>query len=283
MNRSCCKLPRGTLGNFGVLALALGVGALFLPCFAHAAIFNVEPIRIELGPDRLTATATLSTPGTEPVLVEAEAFHWSQGDGEDRLQPAADLVVIPPIFTLEPRLEQTIRIGLPGPPQGATHSGAGEPPGEVAWRLLLTEVPNETVESTAVRFTLRLSIPVFFTPPGSQPELRWSLERQTEGPSDDTATVQETVRVSLTNVGTAHAHVLDLEVLDVEPDASEPKARAGHGGYILPGTRRSWILSADALGDATQVRLRAPTRGGEPVLGVVSTGQVPLADGAPER
>jgi len=252
--------------RFGISALALAAGALFLVPSASAAVFNVEPIRIDLGPDRLTATATLSTPGSEPLLVEAEAFRWTQEDGEERLEPAMDLIVIPPVFTLEPGAEQTLRIGLPSPPSDA--SGNGRRQSEVTWRLLLTEVPDETVERAGVSFTLRLSIPVFFTPPGARPELEWSLERRDDGRVD----------VGLANVGTAHAHVLDLQVLSAAGSETEsesvgegvePRAVAGRGGYILPGAARSWVLPAEAVGGASRVRLRAPTRGGGEVTGEV--------------
>jgi fimbrial chaperone protein len=45
-----------------------------------------------------------------------QLFAWSQDAGQDILQPTTDLLVSPPVFTVQPGQSQLLRIALRGAP-----------------------------------------------------------------------------------------------------------------------------------------------------------------------
>src|SRR3712207_4726551 len=114
----------------------LGLLALLLlpPGEAAAGSLTVSPTRVELTPDRRTASVTVRNDGAEPVMVQVQAFGWPGSPATEDLVPTRDLMAVPPVATIPPGGSQLVRV--------AARGGA---PGDVksAFRLLITEVPPE--------------------------------------------------------------------------------------------------------------------------------------------
>ena len=153
---------------------ALFVGTCF-PALAHAAAFQVNPVRIQLTAENTSEAITVRNAGTEPVVVQMSMKAWSQADGVDRYSVTHDALVTPPIATIPPGAEQIIRAGL------RRRLQVGQ---EIPFRLFIEEVPppSPTQAPVGLRVAVRIGVPVFVVPAsGARPDLAWTCERQPDG------------------------------------------------------------------------------------------------------
>lgn len=207
-----------------------------------AGSLGVSPTRVDLAADRRAGMVTLQNNAAEPVLVQIQTFAWPDGPATAELRPTRELLAVPAVAEIAPGGKQLVRVALRGPPRADA---------EAAYRLLVTEVPPALPGTRAgVRFALRLSLPVFVTPPGALPAPAWSLEGQGRG-----------LRLALTNRGGAHVQVRRLRVFAVG-GGPEPVQVIEEAAYVLPGRRQTWAL-APAAAAAKRLSLKADTDIGE--------------------
>lgn len=201
--------------------------------------FQVRPVRVDLGPRQAAAQLVVSNPTDRPLLVQAQVWSWSQEATQDRLEPASDLIVNPPIFEIAPGAQQVVRVGLRQPLA---------PGREQSWRLWLSQVATPaTPGDGGVQMLLRVSLPVFGAGDGlPDPAPRW--QRQDAGAS-----------VALANDGGRHVHVRELRL---QSDGLPPQALGPC--YALPGGGCRWTLPREWQGrplrleaDSDAGRLRA--------------------------
>lgn len=201
--------------HINAAALLLLLGMALFPGRAEA--FQVRPVRLDLGSRQPTAQLVVSNPTSRPLLIQAEAFDWSQEQDRDQLLPSQDLIVNPPIFELAAGARQVVRVGL----RRAAQDGVERP-----HRIWLTQVATTPAEGDAgVQMLLRLSLPVFVVGTGTgTAQARW------QHLAADGAVV-------LDNPGARHMHVRELRLLgdDAAPVVLGPC-------YALPGGRCRWPL-----------------------------------------
>ncbi|GAA4011941.1 molecular chaperone [Sphingomonas swuensis] len=201
----------------GLLRTFLAVAAFLSPAPSlHAGTIAVVPIRIELDPAATFCALHVSNLGKEPVAVQVRGFGWSQmADGSDRLEPAG-IRLNPSVMEIPSGQKKLVRCALP------PHVGASES----SFRLIVDELPPGQAQPGTVQAVLRLSIPLFRSPKGAAPALRWR-----EGPLG---------WLELLNVGRAHATVGRVVVRRAgqEPDTID------RGFYLLAGSVRSLPLTA---------------------------------------
>jgi len=215
------------------LATGLLAGLLALPLHA----FQVRPVRVDLGVRQAAAQLVVSNPTDRVLLLQAQVWSWSQEATQDRLEPAADLIVNPPIFELAPGAQQVVRVGL----------RQSLPPGrEQSWRLWLSQVATPGAPGDGgVQMLLRVSLPVFGVGEAvPDPAPRW--ERQDAG------------TVALSNDGGRHVHVRELRLQsDGLPAQSLGPCYALPGGgcrWALPREWQSRPLRLEADSDAGRLR-----------------------------
>lgn len=205
---------------------------------AAATTLSIAPTRLDLSPERPAAALTVRNDGQAPVLVQVETFAWRASPATSDLEPTRDLLAVPPLLRLAPGEKQIVRV--------ARRSGP-LPRVEETYRVLVSEVP-ERAQGSGVRLALRLSLPVFVTPPGARAEPRWDLRRQREG-----------LVLAVTNLGDAHLQVHRVRllaggrVLPVDPAPA----------YVLAGQTHHWPLGALRLEGTSALGLRAETNLGE--------------------
>jgi fimbrial chaperone protein len=225
--------------------LVLLANACVAASAAAAGTISVSPIRIEMAPGDRSVVVTVRNDGDAPTLVQTELVAWGQAGGEDRLEPTADLLASPPIFSIAPRTEQIVRIAVRRPAE------AGR---ERAYRLLVTEVPGAPQPGFAgAHFALKLSLPVFVHAGHAKaaPQIAWNGALNANG----------SLALTAVNSGTRHLQIRTLEV------AGQGEALDGRFAglwYILPGERRT-VTIAPAAGRsfaADRIRIRADTDGG---------------------
>ena len=189
------------------------------PTSVLATSLSVAPTRVELTPDARSGSITLENTGATATTVQVETFAWSRGHSVEALEPTRGLLAVPAVFNLPAGARQVIRV--------ATREAAASDV-ETAYRLLITEVPIETPDTAAgIRFALRLSLPVFITPPRAKAEPSWSWR---PGPSGRT--------LEVANLGNAHLHVRRLTIHDKA--SGRLLATVDQPSYVLARANHSW-------------------------------------------
>ena len=213
---------------------------LLVPALATAASLAVAPTRIELREDARIGAVTVRNEGKQSVLVQAETFRWTASSPEDVLEPTRDLLAVPPVFRIAPGGRQTVRVGLrEGFPRDVERS----------YRLLLTEVAEaQPGAAEGVRFSLRLSLPVFVRPRAARPELHWRAHRR-----------DRVLHVEAENRGSAHVR---LGVVRLIAGSGRVVTLKDTAGYLLPGERRGWRVRDPGFAAGGAVALVVETQQG---------------------
>jgi fimbrial chaperone protein len=154
--------------SLAAAAVATAITA-FAPA-AHSGSLQVAPVTIEVVAPTVATVVQLRNDGATAVTAQLRVFRWSQVDGVERLEPATDVVVSPPVAQLPSRSEYTVRL---------IRSGHARPAGEESFRLIVDELPAPgSARSGSVAIVVRHSLPVFFRPPQlAAAELTWELEQ----------------------------------------------------------------------------------------------------------
>ncbi|HJW26479.1 MAG TPA: molecular chaperone [Rhodocyclaceae bacterium] len=214
---------------------------LALACLAQAAgagSLSVSPIRVNLSEAAPTAALTVENTGNAPIVAQAQMLRWTAVGEEDRHEPSDEVVVTPPIMTIQPGRSQIVRVGL---------SRSADPQRELAYRLYLEEVPPPPRPgSQGLQVALRVGVPLFVAPNGAaEPKLTWRIVQSSS----------QAVAVEATNAGNGHLRLLNLSLGAVDSERS--LARRQIPGYLLPGQSRRWIIPLKEPLSAERVRLSA--------------------------
>ena len=211
------------------------VGLALEPSSAQAAQLGVAPLRLDLGPDQIVGTLSVSNEGSQPTLVQVQSFAWTRSTATEDLGPTRDVLAVPAVATIEPGRQQVIRVALRKRPESGR---------EAAYRVLIAEVPRMDENGRAgVKIALAFSLPVFVTPPGALPKPVWSIVRRPQGPA-----------LRLVNAGQAH-----LKVDAVRLGSGPAAMRIDEPAYVLAGQEHLWPLGARWRPTADAVFLAADT------------------------
>ncbi len=192
----------------------------------QAASLRISPIGIDMPSSQRAAAVTLDNNDSEPVNIQIRIFHWSQANGEDRLEPATDMLVSPPAATVPSGASYTIRVA---------RRAAVPVAGEQSYRLFIDELPkpiDPRTVSRGVSMVLRTSMPVFVADKRAVAKLGWKVWQDVRG-----------VHVQVTNSGQRHARIVGLTFQ--QPSGPAIAFGGGISGYVLAGTSKRF----DALVD----------------------------------
>lgn len=189
--------------------------------------FTVSPVRLDLATGARATSVTLSNDGDRAKTVHVEAFRWTQADGVDRLEPATDLVVNPPVFRVAGGARQVVRAGFRG--------GAPATAQEIAYRLYFQELADDDGNTPqGLRMLLRIGIPLFVAPASpAAPTAEWRVI----GAGTDAA------QVEVTNRGNLHLRLTNLSIREQDGRTLGLPGFA----YVLPGQTYRWSLPRDCL------------------------------------
>lgn len=219
----------------GVVGLVL----LALACGAFATGLQVWPTTVFIAAERGADGLRLRNNGAQALHAQVRVFHWSQNDGEDRLETAQEIAVSPPMLELAPGAEQLVRVVRLGPAPVIR---------EVSYRLIVDELPIDAIDArrqAGLKYVLRYSIPVFLSPR----EVKASPVLHTRLARDGKA-----LFLAIDNAGNGHAQVADLAFVRGEQRRG---IAPGLSGYVLPGQGRRWALpdGLDPSGGAFTARI----------------------------
>lgn len=205
----------------------------------RAASFGVLPIRVYLETQKPIGTITVTNHSDEKVLVQSQAVVWEQIDGKSELTPTNDLIVSPPIFELNGKEDQIVRLGLAKPTKSEI---------EQSFRILLTEVPTKNrLQSSGVQINLRLSIPVFITPKEAATKLNWKARKSCDS----------TIRIVAENMGERHSMFLKLDINDLS--SSTPFQQIHYPRYLLAGAQTWWDIKNSTSNFPSELVVKAET------------------------
>ncbi len=182
-----------------------------------AGSFSISPVRVILEPRQRAAALTIVNGADTEVVLQADVLRWSQdGTGQDRLEPSDDVIVSPPILKVPAQGRQVVRLA---------RLVAPHPQRQLTYRLLLREVPDTsraTQAGASLPIALVLSIPIFLSPAGAQPDVRCELQ------------AGQPPQVACRNDGRAYAQLRELSVLR----EGQTLGRFEGVVYLLAGTHR---------------------------------------------
>jgi fimbrial chaperone protein len=198
------------------------LAALFalLAGMGHAQAFQVRPVRLDLGARQPASQLLVTNPTARTLLIQAEAFDWSQDKDQEILNPSTNLIVNPPIFELAPGAQQVVRVGMRRAIEGGVQKHH---------RVWLSQVATPGADSeSGVQMLLRVSLPVFVTGSGTgAPQAVWHRQAVSGA-------------IELGNSGQRHLHVRELRLL-----AEGEKTATLGPCYALPGGLCRWQVPAD--------------------------------------
>lgn len=208
--------------------------SLLLYTTASAADIAILPVGLSLKSSNAKGAITISNRGKESIVLQAETVSWTQADGQDIYAPTQDLLVNPPLFTIQPGRSQVLRVGLRQPQMNKQ---------EVAYRINLHEVPaakpaainpaEENNKQGNIVVLLQVRLPVYVTPASPIQQHQWQAQRNANG----------TIAVTVNNTGNIHTLISELNLRAADAGAGTPPlATAKAGNVIFPGQNHHWEL-----------------------------------------
>lgn len=203
----------------------------------RAADVTLMPVTVKLDRANDRATVQVMNNGQEPVLMQAEAIAWNRVGGIDIDAPTNDLIVNPPVFTVQPGQTQVLRLGLRRMQPLEQES---------TYRIVLREVPMPRPSDVmnvagSVRVLVALRVPVYVAPAQVQRSEKWQVSRAPNGE----------LLAQVSNTGNVHLKVSELRLQGEGGTALASLAQKGSQSVIFPGEQRTFRLPAAA--QATQV------------------------------
>lgn len=218
-------MPPQRWARFLGLVLASMLGSL-MPATAMAGLFNISPIRLDLGRQNRTDSITIGNNESErKIEMQAKLFRWTQdAAGNDVYVESNDLIFFPRIFTVEMQDQRIIRVGLKAPVAAA----------EEAYRLFVEEIPpppDPGRKGAQVQFVLRFGVPIFVRPD----------DEHLAGVIDGLEAAPTSATILVRNTGNQNFQIRSLSV----------KSPAGYdkvivGGYVLAGATKRITASFPA-------------------------------------
>ncbi len=199
----------------------LAASAMLSATVASASSLQITPISIEVPAPGAASTVTLNNPGADTVNAQIRIFKWVQNNGEDELIATKDVVASPPAVKLAPGKKSVIRVVRLGKTPVAA---------EETYRLIVDELPKPVKAGSAgVGFSVRYSIPVFFSKAGDDADLSWQA-----------TVVKGQLVLKAENSGGRRVRLASLAV--VNGSGKTIKVGEGLAGYVLGQSSRQWTV-----------------------------------------
>lgn len=201
---------------------------------ASLAVWPINP-RID-APASATMVWVKNNNANEEVVLQARILTWSQQDNRDHYEAQDNLVVSPPMVTVQPGAQQVFRIINR---QGVVTGRAQE----LSYRVIIDEIPVAAkAEGTVLSFQMRYSLPLFVGIP-SDYEKKNIIERQHAMASHLHYRLIEAPEkaIEITNNGKSNARLSKVKILQANSVDVTPISE-GLLGYVLAGANRQWPL-----------------------------------------
>lgn len=206
------------------------------PAFADATSLQIMPVNIEVPAPGAASKVTITNHGSKTANIQVRVFKWIQKDGKDELIETRDVVASPPALKLGSGKKSIIRVVRVNKSPAAN---------EETYRLVIDDIaaPRKSGDA-AIGFSVRHSLPVFFTAADAEAELNWKV-----------AVKGDKLIVTAANSGGRRARLMDLRVAGKGGKAIS--FGAGLSGYVLGQSSRVWVAKAKFISPGAFIKILA--------------------------
>lgn len=204
----------------------------------RAGSYTVQPVRIELTDQALATTVQVRNMADRTATIQAHVVRWTAEGVKEILTENDELLLNPPMFSLEPNEVQFMRVGLRKPPSET---------GESTYRLILEELPPpEGTNLDGIETLLRISVPIFINMQSSQPELTWGIQHDGK----------DGLVLWAENHGHGHIKVNSVELRSKVEGAAVSRVL---NAYLLSEGRKEWPIANPEFLNSHRLELKADT------------------------
>lgn len=211
------------------VAFASGIAVLGLQN-AVAASLQASPVLIEMSAGAPSAVVNVRNTGNAGMSVQTRVFRWTQNGGKESLVETDDVVTSPPITTLKPGTNYSIRVVKVNNRPVAK---------EESYRVLVDQLPDPGAQRNGtVALVMRHSIPVFMLPANAgQASIDWTVSSR-----------NNRLVIHARNSGDRRVRLSRVSVK--MPDGRTVNFGDGLLGYVLAGSSMEWVSPSTISGSA---------------------------------
>ncbi|MFQ3236056.1 MAG: fimbrial chaperone protein [Paraglaciecola sp.] len=222
--------------NLTAAALA---GALFFTALVpRAQAVILSSVHLDMSVKKPIISLTVTNDSTEVVTYQINTLTWAQVDGQNIYNDTNDLMVTPPIVSIEANSAQVFRVALFKPDPHLI---------ELSYRVILDNITSEArseKKGTSLSFVFSHNVPLFFAPLTPVDSILWSrCASQVVGESC----------LRMENKGNRHTKMRNFSA--VSATTQEPYQI---GSTVLAGSSGQWLF-ATMLGDENTTHIEVNT------------------------
>lgn len=219
---------------------------------SFAGSFKVFPLKLNLNKSNKTTLFKITNTGDSEVTVQLETAKWWQNeDGEDQYDKTNDIVYFPKIVKVEAGQQRIIRIGY----RGKEPSNDPANSIEQTYRIFAQELPELGEQNSALKFSLRFSVPIFVYSPSSTPKANVTSAKLDNGH----------LKVFVHNEGQKHFVVKSINAKGRSQDGEQMFSAKSGGWYVLPNVTKpfSVALPENECRQSSNISFKVDTTVGE--------------------
>ena len=234
------KILFSVLRGFGYICISIPFSALVL----HGSSIELNPVRLEFLPGQKITSQEITNHSGVPVVLQLKVVKWKKVLGKDIHEETNDVIVTPPLITLDSEEKQLVRLGMrvtPDEKKGATY------------RLIINELPaSNLLTSFGVRTLLEFQVPIVAAPlVPSKPKILWAATRLGD----------KKIKITIQNVGESYLSLCNISLSN--SDENKPFVKQPITYYILPGQKQDYEFDLPNAFKGRNVQISAQTDQGE--------------------
>jgi fimbrial chaperone protein len=227
-----------------LILLFFSMGLMFSISTAYAASLQIIPIRLQLLSNQKTASISVNNEAATPVTFQLKIVKWTHVNGKDVYEYTKNILVTPPIVSIQPQQKQIVRLGALTPP---------DPKKGETYRLIIREVPSPTLEPTiGIQTLLEVRVPVVIAPLNpSKPQILWTANRVGE----------KKLNVKWENAGESYTSFRNIALFS--KDQEKPLAEHAYQAFLLPKQKQEFVFDLPSSLKEENIKIVAQTDAGE--------------------
>lgn len=233
-----------------IITMTLAASVWTSPSTRAAGAINIQPTRLQLTANSRFTSFTLTNPGDLPLVFQIQTQSWTQKGNRDIVTGTNDLIVAPPVLSIDAGASRVVRLALRDVRPGDR---------ELTYRILITQVPDKT-KFHGLRFIYQLNVPLYVAPVAG-PEIKTRFSARLDGSG-------HLVRVTVQNSGTVHFIVEQLRLFGGFA-ANVPLGEVQVNSSVLAGASRTYAVPIKARPQTSSITVETSAMGQPPVRATV--------------
>lgn len=203
--------------------IRVAIGLSLLASINSASAVIISPIQLDISVRKPITSFKVTNDSTVAIVYQASALSWIQIGGQDTQVDTDDLVITPPIVTIQPKTSQVFRVAMLNPVPNLT---------ELAYRVVLEDISEDIFKNseTGINFRFNHSLPLFYTSKIPVVSLVWSICK---------SVLIGKSCLRLENKGNSFFKITKFSALSKSKDET-----VGGVKTILAGNSHEWIYSS---------------------------------------